>query len=204
MTCFLASSQRFDRPPVRCIVVAWHAAGVQPTIVQGPAAWINEAILSMPRMPHSPLALVLLVATLATAHARPASSIYAIYGIKSTAQSGIRSVNVAVIPSGSQSECQHQIDVYERGMRKRGIPQGIELIPSSCTMSLHPDLRQMVQGHRLKGAYIVITSGEWAPVYTAWYHMPPSDPGSMCQRLIAGMRATLTGSKANFACLQPQ
>ena len=157
-----------------------------------------------PRMPHPPLISALLAAVLATnAHAQTVSPIYAIYGIKGSTQGGVRSVNVGVIPSGNQAECQHQIDVYEKGMRERGVPQGIELIPSTCTASLHPDLRQMVQGQRLKGVYITITSGDWAPVFTAWYDVPPSDPSSMCQRLLAGMRSTLPAAKATVSCLQP-
>jgi hypothetical protein len=155
-------------------------------------------------MSRSSLGAVLLVASVAlNAHAQPASPIYAIYGIKGTTQGGARSVNVGVIPSGNQAECQRQIDIYERGMRERGVPQGVELIPSTCTANLHPELRQMVDGHRLKGVYVVIASGDWAPVFTAWYDMPPSDPASMCQRLVAGMRSTLPASKANISCLQP-
>ena len=35
MVRLLANSQRPDRPPVRCIGVARHAFGVQPTVLQG-------------------------------------------------------------------------------------------------------------------------------------------------------------------------
>ncbi len=131
--------------------------------------------------------------------------VYAIYGIKNVSQqSSVTSVNVGVIPSGNMSECQRQIEVYEGGMRRRGLPPQIELVPSKCTSALSPEFQTMVRGGRVKDAYIVQTSNRsWAPVFTAWYNVPRSDPEATCKKLVDGMRATLPEARADLSCLPP-
>jgi hypothetical protein len=129
---------------------------------------------------------------------------YAIYGIKNTSQqSQVTSINVGVIPTGNLVECQRQIDVYEEGMRKRGLPANVQLVPSKCTATLSTEFQAMVRGQRLKDAYVVVASGDWAPVFTAWYNIPPSDTAAVCKQLLDGMRATLPSSKATFNCQPP-
>jgi hypothetical protein len=129
---------------------------------------------------------------------------YAIYGIKNTSQqSQVTSINVGVIPTGNLVECQRQIDVFEGGMRKRGLPANVQLVPSKCTVTLSPEFQAMVRGQRLKDVYVVVASGDWAPVFTAWYNIPPSDPAAVCKQLLEGMRATLPSSKATFNCQPP-
>src|SRR5437870_5181513 len=54
MARLLANSQRPGRPSARCIGVARHALGVQPTLLQGTGRPSSRAILSSPRAgPHT-------------------------------------------------------------------------------------------------------------------------------------------------------
>jgi hypothetical protein len=145
-------------------------------------------------------------AAVLSAHAQLSKPIYAIYGVKNISrESSVTSVNVGVIPSGSMTECQRQIQVYETGARRRGLPSQLELIPSLCTTTLDPEFQVMVQGGRIDRAYVLITSNaSWAPVFTAWYNLAPGDPNAICQKLIEGTRVTVSTAQADLTCLPPR
>ena len=145
------------------------------------------------------LASALLASTASFAGAQP--PLYAMYGITA---GKVRSVNVGILPSGNKAECLRQIEVFEAAARRSRTSAGPELIPSSCVASLPNDLAPMVLGLTLADAYVVEQSGDWAPIYTAWYGLPTADPEGMCERLVKGMRTSLKPSHAVVACLAPK
>jgi len=154
-------------------------------------------------MPARFFALVLLALAVAgSVLAQPFTPAYAIYGIRNT-DNQVTSINVGVIPTGSQAECLRQIEVYETGMRKRGLPAHIQLVPSKCTSELSADFQRMVDGHPIKDAYVVVIWKEWAPIFNAWYNLSPSDPTEVCKTLVDNVRMTIPPRTADIDCRHP-
>lgn len=130
--------------------------------------------------------------------------IYAIYGVERPGERGmVKTLNVGTLPSGVISDCQNQIDVFEASVRRVSQNGTIKLIPSSCMYMLPPDLQPMIRGEKLPDAYVLKQSGNWAPIYTAWYGLPINKPAELCAQLIAGMRKKLTTDKAEIECFTP-
>lgn len=130
--------------------------------------------------------------------------IYAIYGVERTGSDGIvRTLNVGTLPSGVISDCQNQINVFEAGVRRVHQNANVKLIPSSCAYLLPEHLQPMLNDQKLPNAYVLKQSGNWAPIYTAWYGLPTAEPAEVCAQLIGGMRKTLTADKADIKCLTP-
>jgi hypothetical protein len=112
------------------------------------------------------------------------TTVYAAYGMEVTNERGVfKNVNVGLLPSGKISDCRNQIDV--------------------CVFSLPANLQPMVNGKRLPDAYVLKQSGNWAPIYSAWYGLPSNDSKEICARLISGMRQNLTAEQADIKCLPP-
>jgi hypothetical protein len=63
---------------------------------------------------------------------------------------------------------------------------------------LPKDLQPMLRNEKLPDAYVLKQSGNWAPIYTAWYGLPTANPAEMCTQLINGMRKKLTADKADL------
>jgi hypothetical protein len=131
------------------------------------------------------------------------TTVYAAYGMEVTNERGVfKNVNVGLLPSGKISDCRNQIDVYERAVR-RTAAKPIKLLRSECVFSLPANLQPMVNGKRLPDAYVLKQSGNWAPIYSAWYGLPSNDSKEICARLISGMRQNLTAEQADIKCLPP-
>ena len=149
--------------------------------------------------------LILVLVAISSPFASAQEPVYAIYGAKAQGSLGtVTSVNVGILPSGKQAECLRQIEVFETAVSRSKSAAGPELIPSKCVASLPENLQPMVFGLPLVDAYVVKQSGDWAPIYTAWYGLSGTDPTSMCERLISGMRATLKPGQVNVTCLAPK
>ena len=150
------------------------------------------------------IALAVLTATAAL----PASAqgpIYAIYGTKAVGPAGtVTSVNVGILPSGKQADCMRQIENFESAVRRTRTTAGPELIASRCAVSVPKELKPMVDRQVLPDAFVVKQSGDWAPIYTAWYGLLGSDPVAMCNRLVSGMRATLKPGQVDVECFPPK
>jgi len=131
------------------------------------------------------------------------TALYAIYGTKATGFAGtVTSINVGVLPSGKREECERHIAVFEAAFRRSKLPSSVELIPSQCASVVPASLLPMVIGLRLPDAYVVKQSGNWAPVFTAWYGLSTIDP-TMCSRLVEAMRSKLNPKEVEVGCLPP-
>jgi len=130
--------------------------------------------------------------------------IYAVYGMELVGPNGtIKAINVGIIPSGSSSDCQRQIDAASRG-HSRADPDGhAHLLPSTCVFTVPDNLQPMVNGQPLADAYVLKQSGAWAPIYTAWYGLPINDPTEICNRLINGTKSTPLTSQIDVQCQIP-
>jgi hypothetical protein len=126
---------------------------------------------------------------------------YAIYGVERQGENGIiKTLNVGALPSGILSECENQINVFEAAFHRTNQNGAVKLIPSSCAYMLPKDLQPMLRNEKLPDAYVLKQSGNWAPIYTAWYGLPTANPAEMCTQLINGMRKKLTADKADLQC----
>jgi hypothetical protein len=132
------------------------------------------------------------------------SPIYALYGSKGQGSNAVVSFNVGIIPSGSASECQRQIDVFESAVKRTNATGQVELLPSRCVKELPPPFQDMVRDRPIPLAYVVKTYGNWAPIYTAWQNLPRSDPTATCKKLIEGMRINVKPDQAKMSCLPPK
>jgi hypothetical protein len=130
--------------------------------------------------------------------------VYAIYGVERQGEHGIvKTLNVGTLPSGTLSDCQNQIDVFEAAIHRVNQTGAIKLIPSSCAYMLSKELQPMMRDEKLPDAYVLKQSGKWAPIYTAWYGLATAKPAEICSQLIDGMRKNLTADKAQIQCLSP-
>lgn len=149
--------------------------------------------------------IALLCFTTGCAFGQSVAPIYAIYGSKVVGEGDVvYSVSVGILPSGRTSDCQHQIAVFETGFKKGNTTGRAALLPSQCVTTLKPELKDMVDGRRIPNAYVIRISGNWAPVFAAWYNLPPSDPHTMCKKLVDGTRLTIPPSQAEIICIPPQ
>lgn len=130
--------------------------------------------------------------------------IYAIYGVEMIGPNGaIKTLNVGILPSDSNSDCQRHIDAFTRG-NNRADPTGrSRLLPSSCVFTVPENLQPLIREQPLADAYVLKQSGNWAPIYTAWYGLPMNEPVGMCNRLIDGIRKGLGTNQVDVRCKIP-
>lgn len=167
-----------------------------------PLAELQESVTNRKLMMKSTRFSAFLVILLCSIEAIAQTPIYAVYGIEVTNERGtFKTVNVGLLPSGTTSACRNQIDVYERAVLRTS--SRMKLIRSECIFTLPVDLQPMVRDERLPDAYVLKQSGNWAPLYSAWYGLPNRKPNEICAQLIAGMRKKLTAEQADVKCLPP-
>lgn len=118
-------------------------------------------------------------------------------------QGNVKTLNVGTLPSGVISDCQNQIDVFEAAIHRVSQNGTVRLLPSSCVYMLPPNLQPMIRDEKSPDAYVLKQSGNWAPIYTAWYGLSTVKPAEICAKLIAGMRKNLASDKAEIQCFIP-
>jgi hypothetical protein len=130
--------------------------------------------------------------------------VYAIYGVELQGEHGIvKTINVGTLPSGILSDCKNQINVYEAAIHRTNQNGAARIIPSSCAYVLPADLQPLLRSEKLPDAYVLKQSGNWAPIYTAWYGLSTAKSSEMCAQLIGGMRRVLTADRVDIQCFAP-
>ena len=142
---------------------------------------------------------------LASAMAQEPQTLYAIYGMVATGPKGpVKSVNIGVLPRGILSECQHQVDTYINKINQLNRPQQIDPIPSGCTNKLPNDLSDIILDKPISNAYVTKVSGNWAPIYTAYYGLSLKNSAEVCQTLVERIAQQQRDPQVEVNCLPPK
>ena len=142
---------------------------------------------------------------LGSAIAQEPQTLYAIYGMVATGANGtVKSVNIGVLPRGILSECQNQVDTYTKKINQLNKPRQVDPIPTRCTNKLPNDLSDIILDKPLSNAYVTKVSGNWAPIYTAWYGLSLKNSAEMCQQLVERLAQQQRDQQVQVSCLPPK